>query len=401
MRKLVFVAFAALAVAPPAAAQTPIIDQAAEAFRSENVYVYPGTHVLTDAEDRRLERQIDEEARGPLYIAILPAAARREAGGTSTGVVLELNRRVITTNPPAVHAAVVGNQFRAVNRDVPAGDLATRAFLTHDEEGVAAVLADFIQRVGDVRRGNAAPQGEEDDGGFPNWLFVVGGAIAALLGIRAFRRRQRRERELADVKAVAREDLVALADDVVGLDEQVEANPQAKEAYLRAMEAYQRADDSFDRARSPRDISKVTSALAESRYEMESAKALLERRAPPERRPPCFFDPRHGTSVRDVTWESPYGGAMQVPACEADAQLVEAGEEPEARQVSVGGIRRPFWDAPSHYQPWALGFFGLAAGGFLLGSAFAPGDAEAGTFDDVGGDGDDFGGGDFGGGGDF
>ena len=231
MRKLALVVFAALAVAPAAAAQTPFIDQAAAAFRSENVYVHPGTNLLTEAEDRRLERQIDEEAEGPLYIAILPAAARREAGGTSTGVVLELNRRVVTTNPPAVHAAVVGNQFRAVNRDVPAGNLATRAFLTHDEEGVAAVLADFIQRVGDVRRGESAPQSEDEGGGFPTWLLVVGGAIAALFGIRAYRSRQRRERELADVKTVAREDLVALADDVVGLDEQVElptVDPNAK-----------------------------------------------------------------------------------------------------------------------------------------------------------------------------
>ena len=98
--------------------------------------------------------------------------------------------------------------------------LATRAFQTHNQDGVAAVLHDFVERVGDVRSGGSGES--EGGGGFPTWLLAAGGAIAALLGVRAYRRRQRRERELGEVKAVAREDLVALADDVVGLDEQVD-----------------------------------------------------------------------------------------------------------------------------------------------------------------------------------
>ena len=34
---------------------------------------------------------------------------------------------------------------------------------------------------------------------------------------------------------------------------------------------------------------------------------LLDGRKPPERRPPCFFDPRHGPSSRDVEWAPPGG----------------------------------------------------------------------------------------------
>src|SRR5215204_3067872 len=132
-------AAAGLAFAAPAGAQTPILDAAAEGLRGHAVYVHPGTTALSSGEAQRLEQQIADEGRGPIYISILPAAARREAGGTAGGVVLELNRRIVTTNPPAVQAAVVGNQFRAVNRDVPAGDLATQAFRAHSEAGVAAV----------------------------------------------------------------------------------------------------------------------------------------------------------------------------------------------------------------------------------------------------------------------
>jgi hypothetical protein len=396
--RLTFVALAALVLAGPAvAAQTPIIDRASSSARERSVYIHPGTKLLTADEARRLERQIEQQARGPTYIAILPAAARDEVDGTATGVVLELNRRVITTNPPAVHAAVVGNQFRAVNRDIPAGDLATAAYRARRADGVFAVLSDFVRRVGEARRPQAVTEPEESgDGGVPFWL-LFWGAVAGAIGLYVVRKRRRRAQELADVKAAAREDLVALAEDVTELDAEVGRDPEAKEAYVRAMNAYQRADDKFDRARSPRDLGQVSANLAEARFEMATAKAVLEGKPAPEPRPPCFFDPRHGPSVKDVVWELPYGGLTKVPACERDAALIAAGEEPEARTVPVGGERRVFWDAPSYFQPWALGFFGAAAAGTMA-AAFAD-EAQAVTPDFGGGE---FGGGDFGaGGGDF
>jgi hypothetical protein len=340
-----------------------------------------------------------------MYIAILPAAAKAEVDGTATGVVLELNRRIVTTNPPAVHAAVVGNQFRAVNRDIPAGDLATAAFRAHRADGVFPVLSDFVRRVGEARLPQAAGETEPDSGGgMPFWL-LFWGAIAGAIGLYVLRKRRRRAQELADVKAAAREDLVALAEDVTDLEAEADRDPEAKEAYTRAMNAYQRADDRFDRARSPRDLGQVSANLAEARFEMATAKALLAGKPVPEPRPPCFFDPRHGPSVKDVVWERPYGGLTKVPACDRDAALVAAGEQPEARTVPVGNERRVFWDAPAYYQPWALGFFGAAAAGAMTG-AFAD-EAQAVTQDFGGGDfgGGDFGGGDFGGdaggGGDF
>jgi uncharacterized membrane protein YgcG len=401
--RLTAVALAALALAAPAAAQTPIIDRAAESARGRSVYIHPGTKLLTAAEARRLERQIEQEARGPTYIAILPAAAKDEADGTATGVVLELNRRIVTTNPPAVHAVVVGNQFRAVNRDIPAGDLATAAFRAHRAEGVFAVLSDFVRRVGEARRASPAAEPEAGgDGGVPFWL-LFWLAVAGAVGLYVLRRRRRRAQELADVKAAAREDLVALAEDVTELEAEAERDPEAKEAYVRAMNAYQRADDRFDRARSPRDLGKVSANLAEARFEMATAKALLEGKPAPEPRPPCFFNPRHGPSVKDVVWERPYGGLMKVPACDRDAALIAAGGRPEVRTVPVRGERRPFWDAPSYYEPWTSGYLGLAAGFALADSSVSGAEAQAAVDTGVGGGdfwggGSDFGGGDFGGG---
>src|ERR671911_531709 len=83
--KLTAVALAALAFAAPAAAQTPIIDLAANSARGRSVYVHPDARLLTPAEARRLEREIEQQAQGPLYIAILPPAARDEVDGSASG----------------------------------------------------------------------------------------------------------------------------------------------------------------------------------------------------------------------------------------------------------------------------------------------------------------------------
>src|SRR3712207_7063373 len=110
-------------------------------------------------------------------------------------------------------------------------------------------------------------------------------------------------------------------------------DPRAKEDYGAAVAAYERADAAIDRARTPEDLEAVGAALEEGRYAMESAKARLAGRTPPERRPPCFFDPRHGPSVRDVEWTPEWGEPRLVPACAADALRVEEGGEPLARAI--------------------------------------------------------------------
>jgi hypothetical protein len=100
-----------------------------------------------------------------------------------------------------------------------------------------------------------------------------------------------------------------------------------------------------------------------------------------------------------------------VPACAADAVRIRDGQDPNMRQVPVGGGQLvPYWQAGPAYGPWAGGFFGgglipglfigsMLSGGF--GGFGAPDEVHAGDQDlgDFGGG--DFGGGDFGAGGDF
>src|SRR5690606_2457737 len=100
----------------------------------------------------------------------------------------------------------------------------------------------------------------------------------------------------------------------------------AKEQYARALQAFEQASAALRRAKRPEDFGPIGQTLEEGRYAMEAAKAHLEGREPPEHRAPCFFDPRHGPSSRDVEWAPDFGRPRMVPACEADAQRVERGD---------------------------------------------------------------------------
>jgi hypothetical protein len=403
----------------PAANAGVIVDRAVAGLRSDPVYVDTAAErALDDAAADRLRERIANAGAGPVYVAVLPDEARIEAGGDADAVVDLVHRGL---GRDGTYVALVGNRFRAGSTEFPAGvvpQLATEAFREHGNDGVEPTLLAFVDGVAAARRGEptAAEEREESDGS-SGWLLpVLVGVGAGGIGDVTLRRRRRRRAELADVKRAAQDDLLALAEDVRALDLDVEmpgVSSEARDDYGAAVAAYERADTALDRARRPEDVEAVTASIDEGRFAMASAKARLEGREPPERRPPCFFDPRHGPSTRDVEWAPPGGMPRPVPACEADALAVERGHEPAHREVEVGGRRMPYWEAGPAFAPWAGGYFGGLLPGLLIGSMLGgglgfgyPGDAGAATSEpgdfgdgDVGGgDFGDFGGGDFGGG---
>jgi hypothetical protein len=401
-----------LLVAPATAwAQDPI-DAAVQGLRSDPVYVDPeAERAISGSAAARIRDRIRERDAGPMYVAIVPGSAMQAGGGSAEGVAREIQRRL---GRDGTYAVVAGGSFSAGSTVVRGtGEQATAAIEANGGD-VTATLLDFVDRVGELRAGNepaGTGSGGGDGGGIGAALLLPLLALGAgALIFTSHRRRKAREAELAELKENVRDDLVALGDDIRALDLDVEmpgADPAAKADYARAVEAYDRADGIWERARVPEDFEPVAAALEEGRYAMASAKARMEGREPPVRTPPCFFDPRHGPSSREVEW-APYGGAPRlVPACEADAQRVERGEDPEAREVLVGGQRTPYWNAGPMYAPFAGGYFGagLLPGlmvGTLLGGAWGGGWGDAWGSGDAGGGGDwgggDFGGGDFGGG---
>ena len=410
MRILLAVLSALLVLAGTAHAQGRLA-AAAESLRQDPVYVDPeAERAISERQADRLREAIAREDAGPLYIAFLPAAAANEAGGDPKAALRELAGAV---GEPGTYAVVIGDAFRAASTNgvLPeAGDLASQAFTAESEAGAAAVLEDFVRRVGDARAGDQSGSGSGEGGGFPvGLLFLLILAVPlAVFGLSRRRQRRRQEEaEFAEVREVARDDVVALGDDIRSLDidmEMADVDPEAKQHYGLAVERYTQASEALDLARRPDDLQRVTELLEEGRWAMEAAKAEMAGQPAPERRPPCFFDPRHGPSVTDVEWAPPGGQPRAVPACAADAVRIQDGDEPDARQVTMHGERVPYWQAGPALAPWAGGFFGggLLPGlfaGSLLGGAFTAPEAYAedmGDFGDFGGG--DFGGGDFGGG---
>ncbi len=134
--------------------------------------------------------------------------------------------------------------------------------------------------------------------------------------------------------------------------------------YERALDAYEQAKSYMAAATKPEDVRSVTQALEDGRFSLAQLAARREGRPLPERRAPCFFDPRHGPSVADATWTPPGGAPREVPVCAADQARLADGQDPMIREVDTDHGRRPYWDAGPAYGPWAGGYFG---GGLLPG----------------------------------
>jgi hypothetical protein len=203
-------------------------------------------------------------------------------------------------------------------------------------------------------------------------------------------------RAFEEVRRTAEEDILSLADEIRALDLDIEmpgVSSEARADYMHAVDQYDRAQAALERARSPRDMGAVSSAVDEGRFAITSTRARLAGKSPPDRRPPCFFDPRHGPSVRNVVWTPPGGTPRPVPVCAADAISLEEGNQPHARRVRVGDRQVPYWNAPSYYGPWAGGYFSpfsMLLPGLLLGSTVGAGMYAMDTFDDMGDPGDGY-----------
>jgi hypothetical protein len=208
-------------------------------------------------------------------------------------------------------------------------------------------------------------------------LFVVAAIVAAVLASRRSQARAVEEQRarLEPVKKLAEEDVTALGTELQALDTELVGRPLdegARADYQRALDAYEAAKVSAASISAPDEVRHVTGILEDGRYAIACVRARVAGRALPTRRPPCFFDPRHGLSVADVDWTPPGGTTRQVPACALDAERVRAGAEPDSRQVMVGAQRMPYWQGGPAYAPYAAGYFGgglnMLFTGLLVGS---------------------------------
>ncbi|MFF7653124.1 hypothetical protein ACFZCY_25430 [Streptomyces sp. NPDC007983] len=424
---------AAVAAAPGARAADSL-DTAAASLRNGAVHVDPrARNILPRTEAHALAHKI-EKAGKPVFAVVLPAAEKHDR----STLLRDLRTKVGVTG---VYAVALGNRFDAgADRSVLSRDavrnLTGAAQRAHPGDS-GAMLTDFAghavrQAKGDAPatwNGAATPRGSTGALGLLITLailLVVGVGGTYLVSKRVTRRRQRQERvRLEELRPLVDEDITAFGEELtrVAFDP---ASPKADDAmredYTRALDSYERAKTTMEKARGSREVRDVSETLADGRFSLATLEARLAGGPLPERRPPCFFDPRHGPSVEDRQW-TPAGSTSErtVPVCAADAARLDDGEEPMARQVDTSAGRRPYWDAGPVYAPWAYGYFGgaLLPGlltGTLLGASLASpyaygdyygagpagdysgGDYSGGDFDPGDFGGGDFGGGDFGGG---
>lgn len=443
MRRLCTYALAVVALlgaavlAPGVANATVDTGTVVQTWKDGNpVYQAPGATFLTKQDADGLATQIQDPNTGtPIFLAILRQPDVDAGGGINVKrLEAAYNGRgtFIILGPGGIHAASNVLSTRQIKK------LSTAAVQEgdHDPQTIASILIDKVSEAAKKLPPEQTHESRASGAGAGTVVLVGLGVVVviallgALVAVSARSKRKRRDEEqFAAVRATAEEDVTLLGEDVARLDldvRDVHLDPDARRDYEGALDAYERAKSALETSHHPQDLRQVAEALEDGRYRMTCVRARLAGEPLPERRAPCFFNPQHGPSVTDRPWAPPGGSVRDVPVCAADAARLDAGEQPDAREVLVDGVRRPYWEGGPAYGPWYGGYYGSYGvdgllTGMLLGSVLSGGLGGLGGYDagyeagydagvdngwgggdfgggDSGGDGGDWGGGDFGGG---
>lgn len=408
-------------VGPVTPARADDVSQIAAGLRTGRLHVTSEAQGALDPAARaRVGQALDAASKADVRIVV----GRAGLNGRQVGMLLEaVEQRV---GEGRTYYGVSGDNIAGISKEFSGAEL--NRLISQATEGDLGTRLVRLTQVTDQEARQQADSGRRSGFVALGVMFVIVLCVIGLGLVVVRRRRGREARQMAELREGVQEDVTRLGEDIMALDLKVTdpaLDPVIRDDYTRALDAYDTAKAATDAAGRPEDMSKVTTALEDGRYSMMAVRARLAGEPVPERRPPCFFNPQHGPSVRDVAWAPPGGLARSVPACALDAQAVLTGLEPDSRLVPAGGRRVPYWQAGPAYAPYAGGYYSGHGGtdmlgGMLLGTALgsmmfgglggglgAPGglggDAgDSGGFAGEGGDiggGWDFGSGDFGGGG--
>jgi hypothetical protein len=401
---------AAAAFIPRPAHAAGGLDAVADALKKSPVYVDPRVRAqLPEADAEALAKKIRDADR-PVFVAVLPATAEFPP----QTLLQDLRTKVGVTGVYAVHLGATGFNAGADPRAMSHNAVTNlKSAVKHSHPGDAkGIVTDFAEQAAAQAKGHAPDSWSGGSGGGSGTGLLIGGAVVVAGGVgayalfrRAKKKREERERaELDALRVVVDEDITAFGEALEHLDFSP-AEPGADDAmrrdYSGALDAYESAKTKMAAARRPEDVRAVTEVLEDGRFALATLAARRGGTPLPERRVPCFFDPRHGPSTVDVQWAPPGGAARAVPACAADAAQLADGHEPMSRTVQTDNGPQPYWNAGPAYSPWAGGYFGggmltgLVAG-TMLGSLISAPSAFAGSpAPDLGAEGGDVSGADF------
>lgn len=199
---------------------------------------------------------------------------------------------------------------------------------------------------------------------------VVVLVVAALAGggaeaVRRLARRRHRAHddahEMTAIREMAEEDTTILGEQLtrIGIEHPAEQMDEVTRVdYQSALDAYEAAKRAVPRLSSPPEVSQVVDILSTGRYALACVHARLGGRPVPELRVPCFFNPQHGPSVKDVRWTDARWGTRVVPTCAQDAARIAKGQAPEIRRL--GGAQVPYWESGEAFLPYGKNHYSTA-----------------------------------------
>ena len=295
----------------------------------DTVFVDPSqARVFTRVQADQIRGKIIRAGGWPIYVVILPGNALGNDGVTQ---LKELTLRLGYTNKASI-AVVTGGKLRAASTAIPyalAQQFADQAIAANDGAPLQVTISDWIDRLSkEEARGDSGGGGGVITGVISTIVVFGGGGILLL-------RRRRRWRELNGVRRLVEADLDALARELVTV-------PEPEATSVRA--PLERASRAYLSARGVEHLPHVAAELIAARRALVIARSELAGEVPPADTPPCFFDSRHGSGTTAVEWNPGQGRAPRVVhCCPVDAQRIETGLAPAAREVELAEATTVPW----------------------------------------------------------
>jgi hypothetical protein len=236
-RALLAALIALIAFAAPASAESGV-DKAADALKSDPVYVDPNAELADQVDADALNARIKSAGAAPLFIAVLPQSAQVNSAGRT---LIALRR---ATGVKGTYALAVGNEFRTLGEGFDAAAAGESARSAHPDDLQATLIA-FIDSAGKAQ--DDAGAGGSGAGAVIAILLllvvVAGGAYLVFTRRRARGDGADGRSEVGHIEQ--NDEFVRLGDGIRALELDVtlgDSNPAAKADYDRAVEAYDRAN---------------------------------------------------------------------------------------------------------------------------------------------------------------
>ena len=365
----------AFVVAAPVAAQTP--SDVAEIVAVQGYYVEPGAEAVNEQGLVDLAGRMQE--RGYNFVAVV--LAEDPSGGANAFASAVVDQFSVGSTVVVLSPSELGFDSTEFSSGelTAAGQDSLELFNTSVNDGFT-LFADNL--VPGVAIGSGAGSSTSSGGGFP-WalLFIVGGLVALVVWVVRRQNRAEQQRRVEDIDE-ARVEIKYQLDEIANviLEEtdaiRVSEHREAGQHLQAASKTYADALDLFERAETLQQLETISDSLDRARWQLRAAVALRDGKEVPaepvKERATCFFDPAHPPATETAILKTS-AGEREVKVCPDDAERLRRGQQPQPRQINVGGRPIPAPMAPKSYGGGGFGMmdvFQVILGGMSASGGF-------------------------------